>query len=141
MTIDHTDEDVLRDLYWEKGLTMREIADKSDVLHPAIQKQMVKNGIERRDAAPRKGAYSNIHPGVHEGSKGYMKIYHQDVDGKAKQLRVHRLIAVAIYGIDAVKDKIVHHKSGHGLDNRHENLELMTLKEHGKHHAEQRANS
>ena len=141
MTIDNIDEDVLRELYWDKELSIQEIADKVDVSYTTIRRHMVENNIERRTRTEAQLARTeyNEHPGVHEGSNGYMKIYHKDVDGKAKQIRVHRLIAIAIYGIDAVKDMHVHHKSGHGLDNRHGNLALMKPEEHGRHHAEQQS--
>ena len=54
MSIDHTDEDVLRELYWDKELTIQEIAGKSSVTNNAILYQMKKNNIERRDSPQKK---------------------------------------------------------------------------------------
>jgi len=190
MTIDHTDEDVLRELYWEEGLSTKEIANRSNAsCSSTIRYHMKKNGVRRKtptykkyeDAEwkdknlirelywdknlstyeiadkvgcdentilrfmknndiERRVSFRNRHPGVHE-SGNYMRIKHWDADGERKEVAHHRLIAVAIYGIDAVKNMHVHHRSGHGLDNRHENLELMTPSDHLKHHAEQRSDS
>ena len=47
---------------------------------------------------------------------------------------VHRLQAVAEWGLDAVKDKHVHHKNGIPWDNRIENLELVSNAEHQRKH-------
>ena len=51
-----------------------------------------------------------------------------------KRIDEHRLIAIKIFGEDACRGKIVHHKNGDKRDNRPENLELMTRSEHMKHH-------
>ena len=45
---------------------------------------------------------------------------------------LHRLTAVAEYGIEAVADSVVHHKNGVRFDNRPENLELMSNAEHSR---------
>lgn len=59
-------------------------------------------------------------------------------DGDRVKVYVHRLVAVAEYGIDQVVDSHVHHESGHGLDNRPGNLTLMTEDEHKRLHANRR---
>lgn len=61
-------------------------------------------------------------------------------DGETQQqVQVHRLIAVAEYGFDAVVSADnIHHKSGHGLDNRPSNLQPVTHREHYEIHTEQK---
>lgn len=54
------------------------------------------------------------------------------VDGH--EFRVHRLIAVAELGYEAVAGNDIHHVSQHGLDNRPSNLEAMTRSEHATTH-------
>jgi len=46
---------------------------------------------------------------------------------------LHRLVAVAEYGIEEVKEKHVHHKNGVRFDNRPSNLELMSDVDHTLH--------
>lgn len=61
--------------------------------------------------------------------KGYEKCRNGD-----DTVYVHRLLAVAEYGFDAVCDNIVHHKNGIPWDNRRENIEVMPQpKHHGEH--------
>jgi hypothetical protein len=55
---------------------------------------------------------------------GYSVISHHH-KGEEYRIPVHRLVAVAEYGIGEVRGKHVHHKNKHGTDNRPENLCLM----------------
>jgi len=45
---------------------------------------------------------------------------------------IHRLVAVAKFGVDAVASSVVHHKNGVRFDNRPENLEIYSNKEHSR---------
>jgi hypothetical protein len=56
--------------------------------------------------------------------------------GETFSVPVHRLVAVAEYGFDEVKNMDVHHKNEIKWDNRPENLELLTRSEHRKLHVE-----
>lgn len=47
---------------------------------------------------------------------------------------IHRIIMGQYLGRKIRKNEVVHHKNGNNLDNRIENLELMTKSEHQKHH-------
>jgi transposase len=61
---------------------------------------------------------------------GYECIRHR-YKGEGCRVRVHRLVAVAEHGIEAVKGKVVHHKNRIRFDNHPSNLELMEDEEHG----------
>lgn len=57
-------------------------------------------------------------------------------DSRAQRpVSVHRLLAVAEYGVDAVKGMHVHHKNGVPWDNRPENIVPVTPEEHSSIHA------
>ena len=53
---------------------------------------------------------------------------------------VHRHVMERKLGFRLRKDVIVHHINGIKTDNRFENLQLMTKKEHFKHHAARKEN-
>lgn len=58
-----------------------------------------------------------------------------DDDGNLCYFRVHRLIAMAFIGVpDNADNLLVHHKNGNKHDNRAENLEWITAKEHSREH-------
>ena len=82
--------------------------------------------------------HKSIHPTFNfdtSGGETVGTVYHRcHCRMNNESVRVHRLIAVAKYGLDNVVDKEVHHKSGHGLDNRPENLELIDSSNHRKKH-------
>jgi hypothetical protein len=65
---------------------------------------------------------------------GHVRIRDQH-EGDRDQVYLHRLIAVAEYGIGEVAEKDIHHKSGIPWDNRPDNLIPMTRSEHSKLHA------
>lgn len=57
--------------------------------------------------------------------------------GKDAYFYVHRLTAIAEYGIDAVKGMHVHHRNRIPWDNRPENLELLPPDRHCiRHHCD-----
>lgn len=54
-------------------------------------------------------------------------------DGKAKEFRVNRLVALHFIGEPEDKKMTVNHKNGYKLDNRADNLEWATLSEQMTH--------
>ena len=52
------------------------------------------------------------------------------------QVSIHRLLAVSEYGFDTVANKEIHHKNGIKWDNRPNNIEPLTTREHRQVHAE-----
>jgi len=55
------------------------------------------------------------------------------LSGKAKTILVHRKVWIEKYG-KIPKGYVIHHKNGNKKDNRIENLECLSFKEHAKRH-------
>jgi hypothetical protein len=71
---------------------------------------------------------------------GYVYVYcpshpHSSADGYVME---HRLVMESYIGRYLDKDEAVHHKNGKRNDNRIENLQLMTCKEHASYHMKKR---
>jgi hypothetical protein len=126
--IDYGDPTVLRELYWERELSLAEIGNRADVSAPTIRYWMKKYGIPRREPNTEKPPY------LRETKGGYLRIHTSDTNGGLDRVYVHRLVAVAEYGFEAVRDNHVHHESGHGLDNRPDNLVPLSPAEHAAEH-------
>ena len=63
----------------------------------------------------------------------------QVVEGeRTHEVFVHRLIAAAEHGVDEIVGMDVHHKNQCKFDNRPENLEVLSSKEHSRWHADER---
>jgi len=131
----HTNEKWLREKYWGEKKTLAEIAEEAGLeAESSVMEWMDRFDIERREKSV---AFTLADAGagfVQADPSGYETIKHS-VDGTTKQYKIHRLVAMAEYGIDEVMDKRVHHKNGVPWDNRPENLELVNnQKEHAQRH-------
>jgi hypothetical protein len=137
-------EDELYQLYHERGLSQREIADELDCSQGMVQKAMKTYGM-----ASQKSRSNPTKPPNHKfisydcGSIGveYEEVQ-TTIDYKRYAVRLHRLIAVAHGKLAPSEmwntDIVVHHKNGHGLDNRPENIEVMERGEHQTMHLKER---
>lgn len=137
-TPDYKDADVLRELYVEKKLSTIKIADRLDCSPNTVRKYLKENGIEIRSQReslkytlghdPR-AVTLNVQP------NGYVRwVYTYKGDGP-HNVYVHRLLAVAEYGFDAVAEMEVHHKNEIPWDNRPDNIEPKTTADHSVHHS------
>lgn len=130
------DPDLLRELYHERGLSTVQIGEKFSCASKTIREWMVKHGIERREYVDAiKKTYRWRPASFQSTQRGYER-WSTNVDGTHRVVYVHRLLAVAEYGFEAVKDKDVHHKNEIKWDNRPENIELTTKEDHTALHAE-----
>lgn len=134
-------EDELRELYYEKRMTTKEISKLKGCSRQTVTNHMMRHGLDTRgNTAYRSLSRGGDGTGVSHriSHKGYeVCATNVNIDGEmaAKKIPIHRLIAVAEHGFDAVKDKHVHHVNFCSWDNRPENLELMDNSEHLSYHA------
>lgn len=130
--IDYTDPDDLREAYWGQGMQLSDIVERSEAGGlSTVKYHMNKHGIERRSQSE---INRQRHAGTYMNPDGYVEWVSVNDDGQDR-LPVHRLIAVAEWGVEAVKDKHVHHKNEIPWDNRPDNLELMDPTDHHSHHS------
>lgn len=126
--IDHTDPEVLERLYWDEGLTLGEIGEGAGVSEGAVWHHMDKHGIDTRGEGE-----GNVVPwaSFYTRKDGY-EVW--DIDEGT--VPVHRLLAVAEYGFEAVAGNDVHHRRDIKWLNVPWNLEPLTRKEHIREHSE-----
>jgi hypothetical protein len=62
-------------------------------------------------------------------AQGYVSVRHE-----GRKTREHRVVAAQMLGRPLLRTEHVHHKNGVKTDNRPENLEVMTAREHLKMH-------
>ena len=126
MTYD--DPDTLRRLYHDEDLSIHEMGDELECSTSTVHKYMKWYDVERRPPTSERPPHFGTHnPHGHE-------FVQTKVDGETKRVLIHRLIAVAEHGFDAVEGKVVHHASGVPWDNRPSNLELIDQSEHIRRH-------
>jgi len=132
------DKEVLEKLYFEEGLSQKEIAEKFGVVHQTISEWMNRHDINPGIEA---GQFDRVERASYfVGSHGYPNVAAWNKDKKQMEhVKVHRLLAVAKYGFDEIKGMDVHHKNEHRMDNRPDNIELLTPGEHMRHHGEKQA--
>jgi len=129
----YKDEDVLRELYHEKGLSLREVADVLGVVNSTVYNWMDRHGIDFRSKKEARPGGVSFHFDV----QGYphLSISHGT---STSQLRVHQLVAIAA-GADSHKvfsegDYHVHHINGMPSDNRPSNLAVVRSGDHIREH-------
>lgn len=127
-------ETVMRRLYCERQMGIQQIARKFGVADKTINDWLKRHGIETRDW---KESITSNSANYLTDRHGY-ETWRVDDGEKYASIRVHRLLAVSEYGVDAFEDKVVHHKNNIPWDNRPENIEIMTDSEHKRLHATKR---
>lgn len=144
----YRDEETLRDLYHERGMTTREIADALDTTNGTISKWLNRHGIETREnwkAGVEAAAEANRVERVkmrtlHEKHpyECWATKVRENGERVNKICYVHRLLAVAEYGFDPVADMDIHHANGIPWDNRPGNVGPVNKSDHGEYHTNQR---
>lgn len=127
---DHRDEEVLRRMYVDERMSTRQIANDLGCAKSTVQYWLDKHDIDTRPSTHDKP------PNFRTNQLGYEELRTR-AGGERQHAYVHRLLAVARFGLDAVRGVDVHHKNDVPWDNRPENLALITRSEHVKQHHEE----
>lgn len=133
---DWKDREKLKEAY-DRLDSQRKVAEEFETTRDIIRYWMNKFDIER-DSPGKYGNYRHLKP--YEKSiweNGYAEFRVKDKE-RRDTVRIHRLLAIAEFGVEAVKGMDIHHKNHCPFDNRRENLEVVSRAEHNSIHGEQR---
>jgi len=123
------DAELLRELYWDDGLSIKEISDQLDCGHNTVHRWMKRHDIPRRKSSHQKPVHFRT------DDRGYERWRH-DTAGTQHKVSIHRLASVAWFGLDEVFEKDhIHHVNRIPWDNREGNLEPLYAEEHHDVHS------
>lgn len=130
----YRDRDWLHEKYHGEKLSQQEIADECGSRRGTILVWLNRHDIETRDRTD----WLYLTPAhFRTGDEGYER-WESTLNGEKDHVAVHRLLAVAEYGFEAVQGKVVHHKNGVPWDNRPPNIMLMDRSEHLRRHMDEK---
>lgn len=132
------DEDVLRELYFDEGMSQMDIADTFEVDPQTIRYWFDNHDIERPPIGVAGQEARRVPRATYYTTKSGYERVSAPVGYETHSVPVHRLVMVSEHGFDAVKGRVVHHMNGIPWDNRPENLQLMTDSDHKSLHAKMR---
>ena len=127
------DKERLREKYVDEELSTYKIAELWDCSQEGIIDAMKRHGIDRRGHDRRDHSIGSLFFANHNPTVGGVYEHFQFPELNRKIL-IHRLLALSegLMNFEEFCDPSmhVHHKSGHGLDNRPGNLQVLTNSEH-----------
>ena len=138
-------EKLLVELY-SKGLSLKDVGFRLSVSPNTVMRRLAKLNIKRRvgdfqkghlpiigseKGQFKKGQRSAAWKGGIRFTSGYKEIW---CDVRKKYVKEHRYIFELHLGRELKKEELIHHINKNRLDNRIENLQLMTNSEHATLH-------
>lgn len=144
--INYPSKQILIELY-EKCGSVNGVARHLGIKDTTLYNHFVSIGIDIKSvgfSAPKTVRYYgsdhyNWKGGIQHHSSGYIMIYmpdHPMAKANHGYVMEHRLVMEESLGRYLTDGEIVHHINENKIDNRLENLELMTVSEHISHHKE-----
>ena len=139
---DYRDEDVLKEMYLDREMASREIADELGCTKSAILGNLERHGIERRSSTEGMVSYTKFErlPDLHTRTDGY-EIVSSTYGDEGGQIFIHRLLAISKYGFENVSGKQVHHANNVPWDNREENIQLINIDNHAMKHFDEHSDN
>jgi len=132
------DEETLREEYVHKQRTTYELAEEWGCNASTVNSWVRKYGLDKYSQLPKFTLGSRKDEELPDGKRNLSatreQLFHRDERGSLNRIYHHRLLAVAEWGLDAIRGKDVHHQNGIRWDNRPDNLELLTRAEHRREH-------
>ncbi len=131
------DRETMRKMYIDEGLTQEEISNRFNCRATTISKWLRRHDIETengQDFIYKAAEARRVNRATFYTEKRGYEIWDCRDGYDSDEVYVHRLLAVAEYGLAAVKNKQIHHKNGVPWDNRHENVEPLSNSDHQKLH-------
>lgn len=130
------DAETLFKLHHEKGMSQQEMAEYFGINQKTLQHWIDKLDVDFRDRSDARLNYIRQNPvWFGTNSSGY-EVWSGKYQNQHYDYYVHRLLAIAEYGVEKAIGNTVHHKNKIPWDNRPENIELMSNQEHVKQHWE-----
>lgn len=128
------DGEWLRQQYHEREKSLQDIADETDTSPATVLYWMRRAGVATRDRLTASALARDVGPAYFQTTPDGYEKWDVRAAGEQHTVPVHRVVAIAEYGPEAVQDKVVHHKNEIPWDNRPENITLMDRDEHSRHH-------
>lgn len=130
----YKDEDLMRRLYLQNEMSQAEIAERLGCANSTVSNWLDEHGIEKRSRSEAAQLAYGGDPVYYWTRSDGREIWTHCFESEHSNVYVHRLLAVAKFGFDAVSENNVHHLNEHKWDNRHENIGLMSHGEHSGYH-------
>lgn len=133
------DEETLRQLYHEEGMTLQEVGDELGCSHATVKDWMERHGVPIRSQSEANQGKVRVERATHRFTGGGYEEWQSWHDGDYDTVQVHQLLACLNHDPHEVfaPETVVHHKSGHPRDNRPGNVEVLTRSEHSRLHAQE----
>lgn len=137
-------EERARKAYTDRLMSIAEIAEEYDTTLHKVRSLIDRAGVNTRgNGGSRRERNLEKPAGFYTcTTRGYefaFGVSRKNEEYEKEVVPIHRLVAVAEYGFEAVANNDVHHINGVGWDNRPTNIDVMTQEEHMRQHWHERS--